>query len=240
MIKNVLFDLDGTLLPMDMEVFTNGYFKFLVKKAMAASDKYKPEELIAAIWGGCKAMVMNKGQGPNEDAFWAYFASVYGEDSLKDKAIFDDFYANEFSCAKAFTGFNPDARLTVDKIKAAGYKVVLATNPIFPATATIQRTQWAGFDVNEFEAYTTYENCTYCKPNPEYYLELLDKLNMKPEESLMVGNDVTEDMDAGLKAGMSVFLITDCMINKENKDINQYPHGSFRDLAEYLNLHFHH
>lgn len=234
MIKNVLFDLDGTLLPMDMDEFTNGYFKFLVKKAMSSSDRYSPDELIKTIWGGVKAMVMNKGEKCNEDAFWGYFASVYGEDALADRKIFDDFYANDFICAKDFTGYNAEAKQAVEEIKREGYKVVLATNPIFPETATRQRVEWTGMDVSDFEAFTTYENCRYCKPNPEYYTELLVSLDMKPEESLMVGNDVEEDMEAGLKAGMQVFLITDCMINKKNLDIDKYPHGTFKDLLSYL------
>ena len=234
MIKNVLFDLDGTLLPMDMDEFTNGYFKFLVKKAMSSSDRYSPDELIKTIWGGVKAMVMNKGEKCNEDAFWEYFASVYGEDALADRKIFDDFYANDFICAKDFTGYNAEAKQAVEEIKREGYKVVLATNPIFPETATRQRVEWTGMDVSDFEAFTTYENCRYCKPNPEYYTELLVSLDMKPEESLMVGNDVEEDMEAGLKAGMQVFLITDCMINKKNLDIEKYPHGTFKDLLNYL------
>lgn len=236
MIKNVLFDLDGTLLPMDMDEFTNGYFKFLVKKAMSNSDRYEPETLIKTIWGGVKAMVINGGKACNEDAFWAYFASIYGEEALKDRAIFDEFYDKDFKCAKEFTGYNPEAKETVDACKKAGYKVVLATNPIFPESATRQRTNWAGLDVDDFEAFTTYENSTYCKPNPKYYLELLEKLGMNPAECLMVGNDVTEDMEAGLAAGMQVFLITDCMINKEKKDIDAYPHGSFKGLREYLNI----
>ena len=236
MIKNVLFDLDGTLLPMDMDEFTGGYFKLLVKKAIAYSDAYTSDDLIKTIWGGVKAMVTNNGEMTNEEAFWKYFASVYGEDALEDKFIFDEFYANEFEGAKAFTGFNPEAKPTVEAIKAAGYKVVLATNPIFPAIATIKRCGWTGLDVTDFEAFTTYENSAYSKPNPQYYIELLKKLKMDPAECLMVGNDVTEDMEAGLKAGMQVFLITDCMINKEEKDINNYPHGTFADLREYLKL----
>lgn len=234
MIKNVLFDLDGTLLPMDMDEFTNGYFKTLVKKAAKAG--YEPDDMIKTIWGGVKAMVMNKGVTSNEEAFWKYFASVYGEQALKDRAIFDEFYDKDFICAKDYVGFNPEAKLTVDAIKAAGYKAVLATNPIFPESATRQRVNWAGMDVSDFETFTTYENCTYCKPNPEYYLELLGRLGMDSAECLMVGNDVTEDMDAGLKAGMQVFLITDCMINKENKDISQYPNGSFKELREFLKV----
>ena len=234
MIKNVLFDLDGTLLPMDMDEFTNGYFKHLVKKAMSASDKYTPDDLVKCIWGGVKAMVMNKGELTNEDAFWKYFCSIYGEEAIGDRAIFDEFYAKDFICAKEYTGYNPEAKIAVDEIKEKGYHVVLATNPIFPETATRQRVNWTGMDVSDFEAFTTYENCTYCKPNPEYYLELLDKLNMKPDECLMVGNDVEEDMEAGLKAGMQVFLITDCMINKNDRDIEKYPHGTFGDLRKFI------
>ena len=50
----------------------------------------------------------------------------------------------------------------------------------------------------------------------------------------MVGNDVAEDMVAK-NIGMKVFLLTDNLINKENKDINEFPHGNFDDLSEYLN-----
>ena len=49
----------------------------------------------------------------------------------------------------------------------------------------------------------------------------------------MVGNDVDEDM-AAKKVGMDVFLLTDCLINKENKDISSYPHGDFDALNEYI------
>jgi len=234
MIKNVLFDLDGTLLPMDMDEFTNGYFKTLVKKA--APFGYDPEELIKTIWAGVKAMVMNQADITNEEAFWNCFCKIYGEEKRADKAIFDDFYANDFICAKEFTGYNPKAKAAVETIKNAGYRVTLATNPIFPETATVQRVNWTGMDVKDFNFFTTYENSKNCKPNPQYYLDLLEKLNYVPDESLMVGNDVEEDMEAALKAGMQVFLITDCMINKKERDINQYPHGSFYDLIKYLNL----
>ena len=49
----------------------------------------------------------------------------------------------------------------------------------------------------------------------------------------MVGNDVNEDMVAGT-LGMKVFLLTDCLINKENVDISQYPHGNYDDLLSYV------
>ena len=56
-IKNVLFDLDGTLLPMDMERFTNGYFQLLTEKM--APLGYDPKALTDAVWAGTAAMVKN-------------------------------------------------------------------------------------------------------------------------------------------------------------------------------------
>ncbi|MGN0675436.1 MAG: HAD family hydrolase, partial [Oscillospiraceae bacterium] len=74
----------------------------------------------------------------------------------------------------------------------------------------------------------------YCKPNPEYYREIIRRLGATPEQCLMVGNDVTEDMEAARKAGLSVFLLTDCLINKERRDISVYPRGSFEQLMEFI------
>ena len=113
--------------------------------------------------------------------------------------------------------------------------MALATNPIFPAVATESRIRWVGLEPEDFEIYTTYENIGYCKPNPEYYREILRRMDVKPEECLMVGNDVTEDMVAET-IGMDVFLLTDCLINKEEKDISQYKQGSFAELVEFLGL----
>ena len=113
------------------------------------------------------------------------------------------------------------------------YRVALATNPLFPAVATLSRIQWAGLNPEDFELVTTYENSRFCKPNPDYYREILGKLKLDGEECLMVGNDVGEDMIAR-RLGMKVFLLTDCLINKDNADISQFPNGSFPELLHYI------
>lgn len=82
--------------------------------------------------------------------------------------------------------------------------------------------------------YTTYENSNDCKPNPKYYEEVLSKIGLSAKECLMVGNDVKEDMEAAKKIGMKVFLLTDCLINKERNDISIYPRGSFEQLISYI------
>ena len=231
MIKNILFDLDGTLLPMDMDKFTKGYFKRLAKKI--APLGYDPEKLVVGVWAGIAAMVRNDGSRTNEEAFWKKFTELFGEKSLKDKPVFDEYYRVEFQQVASDCGFNPAAAETVKRLKSDGFRLILATNPIFPAVATESRIRWAGLDKSDFELYTTYENSHYCKPNPDYYREILDKAGLKAEECLMVGNDAEEDTSAET-LGIKVFLLTDCLINKKGKDISGYPQGGFKELADYI------
>lgn len=114
-----------------------------------------------------------------------------------------------------------------------GLRVALATNPLFPAIATQARIRWTGLQPEEFEFFTTYENIGWCKPNPDYYREVLRRAGLQGEDCLMVGNDVGEDMVAA-ELGMKVFLLTDCLINKSGEDISVYPNGSFEELKTYV------
>lgn len=230
-LKAVLFDLDGTLLPMDMDTFVNAYFGLLVKKL--APLGYNGEKLIASIWSGTKAMVLNNGKKTNEEVFWDYFCSVFGKEAINDQPVFDEYYRNDFNKVKEVCGYNEKANVTVKILKEKGLRLVLATNPIFPKIATQNRAKWAGLDINDFEFYTTYENSYFCKPNLEYYKYILDKLNLNAEECLMVGNDVSEDLIAE-NLGMKVFLLDDCILNKENKDVSAYNKGNFDELLKYI------
>lgn len=230
-LTTVMFDLDGTLLPMDQDEFTKGYFKLLAKTMVPYG--YGPEQLTNAVWAGTSAMVKNDGRKSNEEVFWEKFSEIYGQKGLDDKPLFDSFYANEFQNAKDFCGYDPMAVEIVKQLKSMGIRVVLATNPLFPALATESRMRWVGLDPVDFEFYTCYENISYCKPNPEYYKEIIKRLGCKPEECLMIGNDATEDMIAET-VGIKVFLLTDNLVNKENKDISVYPNGNFKQALEYI------
>ena len=230
-ITTLFFDLDGTLLPMDQDVFVEDYFGRLAKTAAAAG--YDPKGCIRAVGAGVSAMVKNDGSKTNEEAFWETFAAVMSGWKMEDRPIFDRFYRTEFQKVQAVCGCNPAAKELVEKAKALGFRVVLATNPLFPSVATENRIRWAGFEPEDFEAYTTYEHCRYCKPNPDYYRELLELMKLQPEECLMVGNDLDEDMVAE-KLGMKVFLLTDCLINKSGTDLSRYPHGGFAELSRFV------
>ena len=231
--KWVLFDLDGTLLPMDMDVFIKAYFGGLAKKL--APYGYNPEELVKAIWSGTGDMVKNDGSDTNEAVFWKRFFAIYGEKSREHFPLFDEFYKNDFDKIQPHCGFNPNSKRLVELLKKNGYRVGLATNPIFPAIATECRIRWAGLTPDDFEFYTTYENSRFCKPNIEYYRDILAKNGIDAKSCVMVGNDVAEDMIAE-KLGMRVFLLTDCIINKNNDDISCFPHGGFPELYKFFGL----
>ena len=232
-IKTVLFDLDGTLLPMDLDAFIKAYFKGLSKKL--APYGFEPKAFIDSIWGGIGAMYKNDGSITNEEAFWSSFESVHGKEARAYEPYFDAYYREEFQELQKVCGYNPDAAIAVQKIKAAGYRVALATNPLFPAIATQSRIRWAGFKTEDFELFTAYENASFCKPNPAYYQSVVDALGVDPKECLMVGNDAVEDV-AAEQLGMKVFMLTDCLLNRKNVDISGYPQGSFADLLRYLNI----
>lgn len=230
-ITTILFDLDGTLLPMDQDIFAKAYVKGLTVAAEPAG--YSPMILGTAIMAGTAAMVKNNGERTNEEIFWNTLEKTYGESVQKDIHLFDEFYATDFQKIKEVCGFAPKAAELIKYIKEKGYRVALATNPLFPAVATESRIRWAGLQPEDFELYTTFETSRYCKPNLNYYKEVLNQLQIAPEECLMVGNDVAEDMIAE-QLGMKVFLLTNCIINKHDTDISRYPHGSFDELKAFI------
>lgn len=231
MLKTVLFDLDGTVLPMDQDKFVKCYMTGLAN--YMAPYGYDPVLLIKSIWAGTAAMVANDGSATNEEVFWDACSRTYGRNIRDDEAIFAKFYETEFQKIRNDCGFDPRGSLTVEVLHRDGLATVLATNPLFPAMATHSRMRWAGLSADDFQLVTTYENSSFCKPNPEYYREILGKLNLKPEECLMVGNDADEDMIAQT-LGMRVFLLTDCLINKSGHDISRWPHGSFTELLAFI------
>ena len=233
-ITTVLFDLDGTLLPMDEKLFIKAYFGELAKKG-AEHGCTDGEKLTAAVWKGTAAMVKNDGSVKNDARFWQVFTAEMHEDENRLRPVFDRFYAEEFHRVRDEVGENPLAKEAVTGLKERGYDVILATNPLFPKVAVNTRLSWLGLGVEDFLEVTSYEDYSYCKPNPDYFREILVKTSKKPEECLMVGNDAEEDL-AAAKLGLSVFLVTDCLINEKNIDISGVPHGSFEEMMRFLGL----
>ena len=230
-IKAILFDLDGTLLPLHQGEFLKAYFKSLVTALMPLGNT--PKELEAAIWAGTEAMMKNVGEKTNEEVFFDCFAKVCRTDIELFKELAENFYKTEYKKLAKLTSPSELAKKAVEYASLGGRAVVLATNPLFPQSAQYERMSWAGLSAEDFAFVTVYENECRAKPNPQYYLSICDRLGLEPEECLMIGNDEREDMYAASAAGLCCYLVEDCVITSAEHPW-QGERGSFAELVEKL------
>lgn len=230
----ILFDLDGTLLPMHEQTFVKYFYGALVKYLTSRGD-VSGQVVGEVLQGSLQYVIGNDGSCTNREAFIRFYRRFYEKSGiLVDIDNIERFYATSFdSQVRPSCGYDPDAWAVVDMIKQAQVPIVVATNPFFPTVATHVRLKWAGLDPTDFAEISTYENYHYCKPNLMYYHEVFERTGFDPAKCLMVGNNVAEDMIAK-QLGCDVFLIVRNLINPKNEDVSQYPHGSFQDLANYL------
>lgn len=232
-IRHILFDLDGTLLPMVQDVFVKYYMPLLARSYMSAGVSVDPDKFIGAVWAGYEAMVKNDGSRTNREAFWSYMEPLLPLSLAESEEIALKFYENEFNSAICTTKPTPVSDQIVKKAKERGFGTYLATNPVFPRCATLNRIRWAGLDAEDFKVITTYETCTYCKPNLEYFRRILEEFRLDPSECLMVGNDVEEDLSIRM-LGVKTYLVTDTMENKKGLPIESEYTGSLRELLEFV------
>lgn len=227
----ILFDLDGTLLPMELEPFAKIYFGALAREL--APFGLTPETLFKPFWAATKAMMVNTTGKLNADVFWETFTALTGVDRAQVEPVCDAFYAAGFQAARAATKENPLAREAVRIAREKADKVILATNPLFPMAGQKTRLSWLGLTPEDFDLVTCYSTDKYCKPNPAYFHDLCQRMGIDPRTCLMIGNDDREDMHCATAAGMDAYLVTDCrLIDKDNPW--QGAMGSFSEMVEML------
>jgi len=219
--------MDGTLVPFEQDEFIELYFKKLCEKLVPLG--YAPDDVVKGVWNGTKAMLRNDGTVTNRDRFWDGFAAALGENVRQTESMLDVFYGEDFHAVKAVVRGESCARELIDTLKAKGYTVVLATNPLFPDVAQYARLSWVGLTPDDFVHVTHYQNSRFCKPNLHYYEEILDLIGKTPDECLMVGNSVSDDMVAR-RLGMAVYLVNEFTENPENEDFSAFEQGSLADF----------
>jgi FMN phosphatase YigB (HAD superfamily) len=230
-IDTVLFDLDGTLLSIDMEEFMHSYFQEVGKSFCKVLE---PTLLLKNIMKATQYMVRNTEKSKtNQKAFEEEFQRLMGCDIAPLMTRFEEFYRTDFKKIRDIVRHQPVCTKVVETLKDKGYELVLATNPLFPRIAIEERIRWAGIDPDSFSLITVFEEMHYCKPQIEYYREILEIINKRPEQCLMVGNDAEEDMIAR-KLGMKTFLLDAHLIKRAEKLPPVDYMGGYEDLYHFV------
>ncbi|GAE35481.1 HAD family hydrolase [Halalkalibacter akibai] len=229
--KVILFDLDGTLLPMDTDQFVQTYIKELALRVAHIMD---PKLFVQALWGGTEAMIKNTDpERTNEKVFEETFLRLAAIEKEKIWPTLDQFYETVFPTFSYLSSPSAVAKQVVEEAIKQGYNVAVATNPVFPKAAITHRLKWAGIDDIPFELVTVYEEASFTKPHKQYYQEILQKLEVEPNDCIMIGNDKQEDMVAG-SLGMRTFLVDGYVIDRGEVSYQIDDHGTLEELLEKL------
>jgi FMN phosphatase YigB (HAD superfamily) len=230
MINTILFDLDGTLLPIDAKAFEKIYFGGL---SSHFTDMYAPQEFIKLIWDATIAMVKDTTQKTNEVVFMEALGSVVNDKLEEMQRRFKIFYDSDFDKLKAACIESAEVKEAVSLLKQKGYTLVIATNPMFPKIAIEKRIGWTGLNRNDFSYVTSFENNHYCKPQPKFFEEILSEIHKAAQECMMVGNDAQEDMIAKV-LGIETYLITTHLVAREDKPDLADHQGSYADFLLFV------
>jgi FMN phosphatase YigB (HAD superfamily) len=207
MITAILFDLDGTLLENDMDVFMPPYFRSL---AARVAPLVAPDAFLNALMASTRAMMRpHSAEQTNEEVFWAAFIPRVGRSAAELRPVLDAFYGDDFARLKLYTVCKPAARTLVQAAFSANQAVAIATQPVFPLAAVQHRLDWAGVADFPYALITTYENMHTSKPDPAYYREICERIGHQPETCLMAGNDPDADIRPAAAAGLHTFWVTE-------------------------------
>ncbi|MFP4201041.1 MAG: HAD family hydrolase [Bacillota bacterium] len=210
----VLFDLDGTLIGLDVGEFIGVYFGAIAE--FAEQFEMDSNGFLRRLRGATAAMIADEDPGrTNRETFERHFFDGGDEESRRrETAIFDEFYRRVFPRLAYLCQVIPEADPMLRRLSRAGKRLVLATNPLFPRAAIDARLRWGSISFDGFEFVTSYDNSRFCKPKVQYYSEILAKLDLSPRDVLMVGNDPLED-GVAVETGMDFYLVNQYRIERK-------------------------
>ncbi len=229
--RAVFFDLDGTLLPMELEEFLGPYFKSIA--AFVGKHGLDMQSFSAGLKAGTGAMASHDGSVTNSQAYWDEFFRHVDRDAVEWESLLSGYYEDDFSLIGKDVKPNPAAARAVETLASKGYTLALTTMPMFPRRAVEWRLEWAGIDPKLFSRLTTYENSTAVKPKTSYYAENLAACGLSGEDVLMVGNNTVEDL-AAMKLGVDAFLVTDHVLDAVDFDLSSIKHGTMEEFAAWV------
>lgn len=210
-LEGILFDLDGTLLQVDMNRFIPAYVQGL---AEVCADLVEPRRFTDVVLQATWALLRSEqGECSNQQLFHSALE--------RHLAISPDLFSQRLQCycreyLPALAPLITPHPLVPRILRGCfdrGLKVVVATNPVFPRPLVEARLAWGAMGEFLFDLVTSYENSRFCKPHRGYFEDILQTLGLAPQHCLMVGNDTLHDLAAG-QAGMATYLLDTWLIDR--------------------------
>ena len=208
MTLTLLLDLDDTCLGNSMDIFIPAYLNALGDHLSALIP---PDVLVPALLDATQQMFQKiRPDKSLKQVFDETFFPAIGIEPEEIQDQIDSFYDQEFPRLQHLTQFRPEAVSLVDQAFERGYTVVIATNPLFPLTAILQRLEWAGLSPEQypFSLIPSYESFYFAKPNPPFFAEILSRVGWPDGPVVMVGDDINLDIVPAQRMGLSTFRIT--------------------------------
>ena len=201
----LLFDLDDTLLDTNLDAFMPAYFQAL---SQHMANRIAPNVMLRALVGGVNLMYESEDPTQTlEEIFNADFYTKLGLSRHDLIHVVEEFYDDVFPTLAQHTRQRPDAVPLIEWALACGYRIAIATDPLFPRKATYHRLRWAGFDPERFELVSSFEHFHFTKAHPAYYAEVLGRLGWPEGPILMVGNDIMRDLLPAHRLGLKTFFV---------------------------------
>lgn len=230
----LLLDLDDTLLVNPIAEFLPAYLQALSSHLAPYAN---PQLVIQSLLGGTRQMLANRQPDCTlEEVFNEYFYPALGVSPLTLRQPLEQFYAEIYPSLNSITQPHTDAVHLIEAANQRGYRVVIATNPLFPRTAIVQRLSWAGLSPDNFSfaLIPSMESIHFAKPNPAYLAELLGQLGWPEGPVIMVGDDRDNDIIPATELGLATYWITEQADTNPSDPIMPSYSGALGDLLPWL------
>ncbi len=229
----LLLDLDDTLLDSNMDAFIPSYFQAF---SGFLKEDVEPQLMLSALLSGTRKMMANGDPSRTlQQVFDAEFFPELGIESNVLQPRIDQFYEEVFPTLSYLTKPRPEAVALVEWALAQGYRLAIATNPLFPLAAIHHRMCWAGLPPEKyhFMVVSAYEAFHFAKPNPAYFAEVLGRMGWPDGPVVMVGDDLERDLPGSFTLGLPTYWIN-ATSAPSPEGIDLAGRGSIGDLRPWL------
>ena len=199
-VKGVFFDVDFTLIYPGSTFQAEGYVEFCTRHGIKIDQGLFSQAVIKAapILNGSSSLVYD------EDMFIRYTTAIIEVMGGAGKSV--GACAREISKAWAVNQhfhLYKDVRPTLGALSRRGIKVGLISN----SDRCLLSFQ-SHFELNDLIAGTVSSaEHGYLKPHPSIFRAALRAVGVKPEESIMVGDSLTQDIEGARRVGMGGVLV---------------------------------